>query len=606
MPSKISSLTRLYGKYYTPGFLVQAMLRLVLDPLLESRRPGEGSLRALDPACGEGAFLAPVHDRLKGWYHRHGSECDRLIGSHIFGADIDRSALAALRLRFASERQEQPGWDLNFCWGDSLTGPGFGESASGNLPLSTEENAAPDLDWADAFPQVAEQGGFDLVIGNPPYRRERASKQAWERLKQSPLGKRRHQARLDLWAYFLHRGLDLLREGGRLAYILPSYWTASAAAGQLIDRLKAETMIRDVILLGRSPVFPDVEGWHLILSLAKERQDEPCRVWDLSSAGKHVAEHLAYVPGGSSGDFAASAPVWYHLDQSELFGNGQLDLNRPEPRIQILHRSPTQTLADRFEVRQGIVENPRRITRAMAAQSADGLRVGEGVFVLSADELAALKLTAEEKNLLRPYYRGTDIDRYWLAESPSEYLLYLTRESAPTLEAFPGIEAHLARFRPLLENRREFRKGRIAWWHLHWPRQSSLFVAPRILMPQMGYEPRFVFCEQPAFVGFAMHIVRLKPAVFDTDPAMALAALTGLLNSKLAAIWFRRFAKHRGAALDISGTLLKRFVLPPADSEAEAALARLVRHRQRMEPADSRRRLLEAEIESLVEKWYES
>src|SRR5690606_39088325 len=109
----------------------------------------------------------------------------------------------------------------------------------------------------------------------------------------------------------------------------------------------------------------------------------------------------------------------------------------------------------------------------IAAESAGRFQRGEGVFVLSAEELCRLELSSDERKLLRPYYRGTDIERYQLSAQPEEHLLYLTRETAPAIEAFPNIEAHLARFRSLLENRREVRRGRIAWWHLHWPREEA-------------------------------------------------------------------------------------------------------------------------------------
>jgi hypothetical protein len=120
----------------------------------------------------------------------------------------------------------------------------------------------------------------------------------------------------------------------------------------------------------------------------------------------------------------------------------------------------------------------------------------------------------------------------------------------------------------------------------------------------MGYAPRFAFCERPAFVGFAMHVVRWKPSDRELHPEERLAALTGILNSKFSEEWFRRFAKHRGASLDISGTLLKRFPLPAVDPEAESALARLVRRRQQMESDPEAISRLEAEIETLVRSWY--
>ena len=54
---------------------------------------------------------------------------------------------------------------------------------------------------------------------------------------------------MDYWYYFLHRGLDLLRENGRLSFIVNSYWTASAGAAKLIQRLEQETTLEEILLL---------------------------------------------------------------------------------------------------------------------------------------------------------------------------------------------------------------------------------------------------------------------------------------------------------------------------------------------------------------------
>ena len=606
MSRTVSDPDRLQGRYYTPAELVEAMLRLALDPLLESRNPTESPpLRILDPACGEGAFLIAAFDRLKNWCKAAGRGASGIIDRYLFGVDIDQDALTRLRIRLAGVSLADPCRSSNFCWGDALTGAGFGEAEGSSPDEATWDAVAPSIDWPAAFPQAAGAGGFDLVMGNPPYRRELASKAILDRLKKSPLGRKWHQPRLDLWGYFLHRGLDLLRDGGRLAFVLPSYWTASTGARQLIACLEEQTTICDVVRLGRLRVFPHVEGRHLILSLQKGRRSDPCRVWDLSDGADPPAKLLAAVAHSSNGLQQKDGVRVFCLEQAELFQGGQLCLSRPEHVICRMDRQSHSPLRAKFEVRQGIVENPRRITRATAKASAQNYRAGEGVFVLMQEELSRLELNPAERELLRPYYRGTDIERYWLAESPAEFLLYLTRRTAETLEPFPNVEKHLARFRPLLEERREVRRGRIAWWHLHWPRDERLFLAPRLLMPQMGRVPRFVCCEAPAFVGFAMHVIGLGDQTKSDSPSLPLLALTGVLNSGLAAGWFRSFAKQRGAALDISGTLLRRFPLPPENPEAERVVAQLVADRQRLPPGSPQIDALEAEIETLVRKCYE-
>jgi hypothetical protein len=426
---------------------------------------------------------------------------------------------------------------------------------------------------------------------------------------QSELGRRWKQARMDLWYYFLHRGLDLLKPGARLSFIVNSYWTASASARRLIDRLERETTIEELVLLGNAPLFPDVAGNHMIFRLRRGKVGVPCRVRnfapDATSRGKamrSVATINAVRTSSHSRPHIRRAAS-YRLAQAELFDGNRLLVHPAEPWMSRLNRLPT--LGERFDVRQGMAENPPKIGPRAARNSAGRFRAGEGVFVLSDDEIESLGLSPPERELLRPYFAANDVQRYFVKPVTRQKVLYLTRRTVHSLESLPAIERHLQRFRDLLERRREVRLKKIHWWELHWPREEHIFVQPRILAAQMGREPRFAFAEHPTFVGFSTNIV------FDaTGRQMPLAALTGVLNSTLAKRWFERHAKRRGVHLELNGETLRRFRLPERNSNAEERLAALVLRRQSMPPRDadvdgsSHGKRLEREIDELVLQLY--
>src|SRR5690606_26555447 len=144
------------------------------------------------------------------------------------------------------------------------------------------------IDWPAVFPDAAGAGGFDLILGNPPYRRELNARSLFDRVAASPLGRWR-EPRMDYWYFFLHRGLDLLKPGGRLSFVVHSYWTAPTGARRLIGRLQHESALEEVILFGAAPLFNDVQGQHLVFRLRKHpaggaREQSFCRVVDLSTA----------------------------------------------------------------------------------------------------------------------------------------------------------------------------------------------------------------------------------------------------------------------------------------------------------------------------------
>jgi adenine-specific DNA-methyltransferase len=511
----------------------------------------------LDPACGDGAFILPVLDEILRRASAGGRSATRLeiVRDHVFGVDADSAAVEAVRRRVTEwigsgdASLIQGLVNRNFRHGDALVGNDWSPC---ELSEPTDSpDGAPPIDWKAIFPEVAVAGGFDLVIGNPPYRREKNAKSDFDRIAQSALGQRWRTARMDLWHYFLHRGLDLLKPGGRLAFIVNSYWTRSTAARPLRERVQAETTLELIVFLGAAPLFQDVSGRHMIFQTVKQRSPQSiCAIVDMSHQNRDQieAEFAREDPGAARLTLAPAADVW-SADCLRIPSKNGSD------------RDSGKTLDECFEVRQGIAENPPFVTRAAAIELGDPALAGRGVFVLTNDEVAGLDLSEPERALLRPYYSLASIDRYHVAAEPSHWILYLTRQTAASLEMFPRVAAHLERFRPILERRREALSGKIAWWHLHWPRQQRLFVEPRILCLQMGNVPRFAWSDLPTFVGFSMHVISAGQA---TSGSLTLPALVGILNSSLARDWFESHAKRRGVNLDISGTVLKQFPLPGA------------------------------------------
>lgn len=576
------------GRHYTPRELARRMVRACLDAL----PAGDGPCRVLDPACGNGAFVLETFDELCIRRASSTAAVDRIepvttlapaarrdvARECIFGVDIDDNATRALRqslLGQISETQRVADTrrilSKNIRTGDALTAPGWtrgeNDSARAGGPRRGKDSVA--IDWARDFPAVADAGGFDLVIGNPPYVRERDAKPLFDRIASSDLGQRWRQGRMDLWHYFVHRGLDLLRPGGLLCFVVSSYWTGSQGASRLIERLRLEAAFEEIELLGTERLFAGVSGRHMIFRVRRRRTQ------------LHTGESVCRIRG-SSGSLSGAQPARSSVDDgfvvphSELFHEGRLVLTPPDRLSQWAANSPC--LAAECDCRQGIAENPPRINRRLQSRYGSQFVPGEGVFVLSPPELERLALSSAERELLRPYYETAALGRFCLPASPTHSILYLTPKTAPSIERLPAIAAHLARYRPILEARREVALGRLAWWHLHWPREESIFVRPRILCVQMGRRPQFVWTGRPAFVGFSVNVVLSREA-----DAIDLRALTGILNSNLALAWFERHAKRRGVSLEINGHVLRQFPLPPRDIRRERLLAELVIQRQALE-----------------------
>jgi adenine-specific DNA-methyltransferase len=609
---------RALGSYYTPEWLARWMVARALSTADQATQVE--SWRILDPACGDGAFVLPILNEIAA--HQNIATDDiagrlAIVRDRVFGVDADPLAIEKLHQRLlewigGGPRDTAEGANIlaaQFCCGDSLLGePWSTRSVNPRCetpiePLSTQysvlstphhaaiTNDVAPIDWSTIFPTVASTGGFDLIIGNPPYRRELNAKADFDRIAASSIGQQWRTARMDLWHYFFHRSLDLLKPGGRLAFIVNSYWTSAASAKRLRERMAIESTLEEVVHFGSVPLFPQVSGRHMIFRVRKEPAAiTSCRAFDLSNQSRSQIE------AAMQSDHWSSELV-HTVSQQGLWLNGQLRTSSESPRQQ---QHSTRVLADQFDVRQGMAENPPFVTRAAALELGDRVAIGQGVFVLTTEEIAGLDLNNAEAALLRPYYALSTVERFHVDSQPSHQVLYLTKATAASLQPYPRIAAHLQRYRAVLERRREVQSGQMAWWQLHWPREERLFVEPRVLCLQMGYEPQFAYAEQPTYVGFSMNIIVANRA--KTDPVMSVAALTAILNSSRARRWFEANAKPRGAHLDISGTVLKQFPLPmTSPPEMLVELDQLAR----LWPAQiEERAIAESRLDELVEQLY--
>ena len=177
----------------------------------------------------------------------------------------------------------------NIKCGNSLIGYDYYDD---HLNMSHEEarriNA---FDWKTGFPEVFERGGFDAVIGNPPYVRQEGLGEFKDYFARHY---RVYHGVADLYSYFMERGVSLLRQAGLFSYIVANKWMR-ANYGAPLRRWLKEQHIEEIIDFGDLPVFTKATTYPCILRISKEEpaQNFPaCQVktLDFSSLEEYVRE----------------------------------------------------------------------------------------------------------------------------------------------------------------------------------------------------------------------------------------------------------------------------------------------------------------------------
>ena len=584
------------GVFYTPSYITEYMTNGTLKPFLKDKTPQEiggftrdwklshchHPLSILDPSCGSGNFLLTTYQRLLDWHlafyctagvkhypnklrRRKDNQLQlslneklRILKSNIFGLDLDQQAIEVAKsvlilkavkdenrdsmseLMHDSQEPYFPSLGDNIRCGNALVGAGFNEKTE-EFNSEVQHRIKP-FDWGENFPRVKAHGGFDVVIGNPPYRRERDYKDLLSEIAQYHFGKKYSAPRMDLWYYFVHRGLEQLHESGSLSFIVNSYWLDSSGARKLIDSIEKEAHLEEVFLLGKLKVFKNVSGHHMIFRITKGSKEKLITIKDGRSYPTCNPEEVV------QGRLEVQE---YTKTKRQVFRNGKIDLNSSSS---ILDKLDERTQLGSYGItRQGIAENPASINHSINRKLNESWCVGEGVFALTPSELLALNLSEEEQSLIRSYHHLSDIGRYYVASEASLSLIYSTPETCPDISLFPKLRNHLERFRKIMNERRETQRGSRAWWHLHWPRDEAIWKSPKILSVQMGTRPQFAMAIEPTYVSFSVN------AFLPNDSSKEnLLFLTAILNSRLLWYWFINRGKKRGIGLEINGKTLSQ------------------------------------------------
>ena len=432
------------------------------------------------------------------------------------------------------------------------------------------------LHWELRFPEVfspreSRPGGFHVIMGNPPYRRERGrGERAASML--SPVAQKWGEGKMDVMTLFIHRGLNLLTPGGLLCFITSSYWLDAEGAQKLRRRVANEEHMVSFVDLGRAPIFSGLTGRHCIVTLAKGvRHPSPTIIMTIKperEGDSKVVENLLE-NYKEMFDTVEVSDQRHLLDEEGAFRLGDRDV---EALCRKMESSATP-LGELVRSSQGVVDNPPGLSKKIINTIEEtlpelieemGYEVGEPVFLLPTDHPVLNDLTEQERSLARPFYRPVSIRPFALPPAPDAFLLYLTTSTCPDIDRYPNLKRHLERYRPIMEQRREVKEGRIRWWHLHWPRDPEIFEMEHLLVPQMVEAPTAARVAGVAYVGMSAHVLAEPRAV-------SLRFIEAIINSRAVGFLLDRGrrAKRRGLRIDLTLATLRKIPAPVMSIEGD-------------------------------------
>lgn len=520
------------GVVPTPRYIVDAIVARTVTPALTGKSPTDlEGFTAADICCGSGIFLLAVYefilDHCLSWYLAHDridyvgttiyeagagdwrltfDEKRRILQRHIRGVDIDANAVEVAQFSlllklienetregladYVTRRREQALPDLGGIMraGNSLVSSVEWAAAVGTaMPEALIRKVNP-FDWRAEFPAEMAHGGFDVIVGNPPYIRiqnmmgyspEEAS---FYQRPASPYTTAR-QDNFDKYALFFERALALLHPTGRLGFITPHKFMTIQAGRALRVLLTAGNLLEAVVHFGVKQVFGRAASNYTCIVIL-----------DRSGSADVAVEQVGTLEGwryGEAGTVTTLAAATLG-EEAWQFANAETRAVFDRVRAACPARLGTvaeifvgvQTSADAIYIFHSAAETPDHHVLQWDGQD-----------------------WPIEKGVLRPFLLDVQLTAYgrpaantWLI-FPYEFVTVRGRTEARLLQPdemaarYPNCLAYLTARRAQLDERAVAGGKAEEQQFYQFGRSQSLvkFNAAKIILPALSLEPRYVY-----------------------------------------------------------------------------------------------------------------
>ncbi len=518
------------GVYYTPNYIVDYIVSATVGELVKNKTPEEVSeLAILDPACGSGSFLLGAYGYLLAWHLEYYSqfpehyreyliqdskggfkltisECKRILLNNIYGVDIDSQAVEVTKLSLllkVLEDEKAETIDNYIKTNNNGALPELaGNIKCGNSLVSTDiYKQMPDLsseekqkinpfDWENEFPKIFENGGFDGVIGNPPYIRGESLGETKKYISNYEV----FCGSADYYTYFCEKAYHLLRKGGVSGFILSNKWLLARYGEKLRSFLKNYSNLRQLIDLSGSNVFKEasVDSSILIFEKRKARQ-----------------KHNIFV----AKDLASKNQNHFNIQQQDLEEKGF------------------------YLIPQKVLDIKKKIEAVGTPLKDWDVNIFRGIltgynkaFIIDNQTKEALcREDPKSAEILKPLLRGRDIDRYsynwqglWLINSHNGYNNY---NRVNVVQNYPAIYNYLQQFKNKLVQRQD--KGD-HWTNLRNCAYLREFEKEKIIWSDISAKNKFNWADNKSYMNNTCY---LMTNITKTH--------LGILNSSLILFYFK-------------------------------------------------------------------
>ncbi len=547
------------GVFYTPQIIVRDIVENTVGKLIKNKSLKQiENIKIIDVACGSGSFILGAYKYLldhylneylkmkrppantiyqgkDGQWRLTISEKKRILKNNIYGVDIDFLAVEVSKLTLLLQVLEDQNKDVveqqQKLFHERVLPDLSDNVKNGNTIIETDyitvNTSIDELDkikpfnYADEFPEVFENGGFDVIVTNPPYVRKELISE--NEKKYFSKHYQVYDGNADYYVYFYEKAFNILKDNGYFGLICSNKFT----------RARYGEKLREYILNYKLMVYDDYTG----KSVFKDASVDPAVLIMNKSDGINNAilidkEFKLPQSSFSSDVWIFESPEVFNLKEKLLnMGNRLGDLN--------------------VEINSGAKTGYNK------------------AFII--DKKVRKQLIDEDENsadLIMPLLKGRDIKPNNI-QFKDNYLLYITWDCK--INDFPAIKNYLSKFKPKLSNRSEVKKGRYKWYCLSRYNSKAIdnFYAPKIVWAEISQEPAFSVDLNQYMVLNTGYILNS----FDED--YPIYYLVALLNSNVTNWIFRRISSILATSLRFTNQYVSNIPIVDTDDTTKEKIIQL-------------------------------
>lgn len=533
-------------EYFADKNRQMATKKRLLDKL-DAYREWLKGITICDPACGSGAFLnAALHFLID--EHKLLDEMDAkvrgaglvfpdvenyILEENLYGVDINEESVEiarlALWLRTAKKCRKLSSLNNNIKCGNSLiSNPEIGGDKAFN--------------WQAEFPQVFAKGGFDIVIGNPPYVHLESINETSVALAQTGQYKT-YNKRGDLYCIFVEKGFQIAKEHAYVSYIMPNKWMQAGYGKELREFMLSRNLNR-LIDFGDLQIFEGATTYPCIFVAKNDSEESTMKV---SVLKQDKVTNFNQMVRDTEEIFALSeftSDTWVISSKKE--------------------KEFLETLSKQYKSLSSIVEGAYR---GVLSGLSEAFLISEEVYqrIISAD--------AKAVQVIKPFLQGRDISAYTNAQAKSYLILfekgftstkYGSNLDEPTawsyiVRDFPSIAQWLEPFAE--KGRKRTDKGEY-WWELRACDYYAQFEVPKIIYQVFQIKPCFLLDESGLYCNNSVWFIPTNNK-----------ALLAILNSRMGWWLITKYCSQIQGGYQLIWKYFGNIPIPAIEGELSAQLA---------------------------------